>query len=216
MLPENWKKWLGTAFGKSTALDALASTPAHLHEPESIVWPGDKAPLLDHVRFLLEAKRFVANHEVPEDRRNANNQYSHSKQPTIGDNFTHPATTNCSYEYYGRKFISIGFPLFVKQAPLIKDNGINSAFNGATYWDSFERLLNHHIGDLGDGDTKYGFSRPTNHYYIEKPVPDDVAEEAQPIIDFFTRTDLKDPGQFLSELSQRLKTPDPGAPRPRR
>lgn len=196
-------KWLGNTFGNS----AKQAAPAVLTAPEKIVYPGDKASLQDHVRFLLEAKRYIADHDVPEDRRDSLNQYSHAGKPLIGDDPSKPATTNCSYEFYGRKLVSLGFPLFVEHAPLIKDNQLNPAFNGPTYWDSFERLLKHHLGDLGDGDTKFGFYAPINHAYIEKPVPEPVFERAQPIIEFFTRTDIEDPRLFLSELSRRLDTP---------
>lgn len=101
-------KWLGNTFGNS----AEHSAPAVLTAPEKIFYPGDKASLQDHVRFLLEAKRYIADHDVPEDRRNANNQYSHAKRPPIGNDPSRPATTNCSYEFHGRKLISIGYPLF--------------------------------------------------------------------------------------------------------
>lgn len=210
-----WKKRLAGAFGIFAG--AMPPTlPTLPRKPEDVVCPEDKAPLMEHVRFLLEAKRYIANHPVPENCKNTLNQYSHAGMPPITANLHDPAITNCSYEFFNSKLISIGFPLFVRQAPLIKDNRFNPAFNGPVLWDSFMKLLEHKIPQIKtetDSDAKYGFYRPTNHYYIEKRVSQDAFDRAQPIIEFYTRTQIEDAATFLKKLDEHLsRKPQAAAP----
>lgn len=199
------KKWLDKAF-----MTRENSAPSRFATPEDVVYPGGNAPLQDHIRFLLQAKEFVGGYPVPPERRNELNQYSHAGKALIGDDPTKPAITNCSYEFYGRKLISIGYPLFVPDAPMVKNNALHHAFNNGTLWDSFERVLKHYLGDLGKGETKYGYSLPTHHAYIEKPVTDELFAKAQSVIEFYTRTDLTDPGQFIASLDKIMQPNRPG------
>jgi hypothetical protein len=199
------KKALVRLFQGASIIEARSASPSQLSDPQSVKHPGPNATITDHIRFLLEAKEYVRNHPIPLERQGQNNQYSHAKRPAIHDNAEIPAITNCSYEYFGRKFISIGFPLFIAQAPLWKDGDVNYAFNNCTLWDSFEKVLMHKLGDLGDGSTKFGYYLPTNHSYIEKPVPEDVFKKAEFIIEFFTRTDTKDPDIFMKSLDLALQ-----------
>ncbi len=180
----------------------LAPTRIEFSGPEDVVFPGDKASLEEHARFLIEAKAFIRSQPVPPERAGRNNQYSHSRGAPIGDDISASATTNCSYEFYGRKLISIGFPLFTPQAPIIKDNKVNPAFNVCTFWESFEKILEHEIGYLGDGDVKFGYYLPTNHSYIELPVPDDVFARAEPIIELYVRANITDPKEFLRAVHE--------------
>lgn len=201
------RKWLGKTFGNADKGAPDNSPPALVipKTPDDMIAPFRSEALIDHVRFLLQAKAYVANHAVPPDRQGQLNQYSHAGRPLIDEDRSRPAMTNCSYEFYGRKFISIGMPLFIKQASWIKDNDINPAFHSGHLWDSMERLIKHHAGELGHGESKYGYYLPTNHYYIEKPVPPDVFDKAQSIIDFYTRTDITEPQRFLDELTQHMR-----------
>jgi len=200
------KQWLDKAF--KTDGNPPSSCFA---SPEDVVYPGPAATLQDYVRFLLEAKEFVAGYPVPENRRNSNNQYSHARKPLIGDDPVRPAITNCSYEFFGRKLISIGYPLFVPDAPMIKNDDINPAFNNGTLWDSFEKVLHHYAGDLGSGETKYGYQRATHHAYIERPVPEETFDHAQKLIEFYTRTPITDPKQFIDALDKIMRSPTPDA-----
>ena len=198
------KRWLGDVFGsRSKPQESLAGV--HFSSPQDVVHPNQDAPIEDHARFLLQARHYIRNHPVPDDRKSGLNQYSHAAKPHIDDDPSIPAITDCSYEFFGQKRISIGFPLFIEQARWVtEDNRYNPAFNSGTLWDSFEKLLKSRIGDLGDGDTKYGYYLPTNHYYIEKPVPQDVFDKAGKIIEFYTRTKIEDPREFLKELDKNI------------
>lgn len=216
------KNWLNAALG-ITMQTGLPASPESLAEktftgPEDVVHPTKSDVLSDHVRFLLHAKHYIGNHPVPESHVDSNNQYSHARSAPIGDDLTKPALTNCSYKYFGNKLVSIGFPTFVRQAPMWKGEGatggLNPAFNNIMLWESFSRLLTRYTGPLGDGTTKYGFYLPTNHDYIEKPVPDAVFERAQTVIEFLTRTDIEDPKQFLKELDAKIApVPEPSGSR---
>lgn len=101
--------------------------------------------------------------------------------------------------------MSVGFPLFIREAPLMKEGQLNPAFNAATFWESFERLAKHYTGSLGDGDSKFGYYEPINHRYIERPVPQNVFEASQTIIETFTRSEIEDPKAFLAELNTKMQ-----------
>lgn len=216
------KNWLNAAFGTTAQADTPAGPESLAGKtftgPEDVVHPTKSDVLSDHVRFLLHAKHYIRNHPVPESHAHSNNQYSHARSAQIGDDITKPALTNCSYGYFGRKLVSVGFPMFVQQAPLWKGEGaaggLNPAFNNVMLWESVSKLLTRYTGPLGDDDTKYGYYLPTNHDYIEKPVSDTVFEKAQTIIEFLTRTDIEDPKLFLKELDAKIApVPEPSAPR---
>lgn len=200
--PSMISAWLSNAMQTLSGQTPAQQPPAFL-SAQDVTAPPPNASLLDDVDFLLRAKRYIAQHPIPEDRTDTLNQYSHARKPLIGDDRTRPALTNCSYEHFGRKLISIGWPLFIEQAPLVNPatNNYNAAFHGGTMWGSFIRLVSHYAGPVDHGGEKYGYSLPTHHYYVEKPVPEDVFNRAQSVIDFYTRTDITDPQEFINTLA---------------
>jgi len=206
------RHWLGRAFEPNARpLERLDGVT--FPSPQDVIYPGDDADLVDHVRFLLQAKHYIKNHPVPEERVGKLNQYSHAGKPLIGDDKSTPAITNCSYEHFKTKIISIGFPLFIDHAPMVIDNEYNPRFNPGTLWESFKNILTRYTGDLGPGSTKSAYNLPMNHWYIEKPVSNDVFQKAQHVIEFFTRTNIEDPTLFIKTLDDILKpSPKPTAP----
>lgn len=219
---EKWaRKILGKIWADIPRPEAAPVTAPDLSAPEKIVPPGENAPLLDHVDFLIRAKDYIENHPVPENRIGMLNQYRHNPDsPPVGNDLSKPAITNCSYNFFGRTMISIGFPLFIEQAPLIKNNTINPAFNNAMLWESFRHVFEATVGKMGDGDTKYGYFLPMNHSYVEHPVSDDILtadpafyERSQKFIEFYIRSDIHNPSVFLNALRTALVSERP-APAP--
>lgn len=176
-----------------------------LEGPEAVVWPGTDASLEQHVKFIIDAKKYISEHDVPEDRKDFNNQYSHAgKSPIYPEDRSRPALTNCCYEHFGRKVVSFGFPLFIEQAPLFKDDGLNHAFSGSILWESFSELMNRYDVNPKNDSLKAGYYLPTNHYYMESKASEEKALGAEEIIEFATRTDITDPNDFISALDQRM------------
>lgn len=207
------RKLLMAGFGAASSPQQDAQPQRNFPTPESVVFPGTDAPLEAHVQFLLDARHYVRNHPVPKDHIDSINQYSHSKGQTIGNDVTKPAITNCSYEHYGHRLISLGFPLFIREAPLLNEGQLNPAFNAATFWESFERVAKHYVGNLGDGDSKFGYYEPINHRYIEKPVSQEIFDKSQAIIELYTRTDIDDSKAFIAALDKEfLPAPRPLSP----
>lgn len=199
---------LGGAWTRASAIDTVGADET-LTPPERIIAPRQEAPLIDHVAFLLKSKDYVATHPVPEEFKTFINQYSHAGEPLIGDDPTRPAITDCSYEHFGRLRMSIGMPLFIEQAPLVKDNKINYCFNAMSLWSSFGQVLERYTGKWDRDSTKYGYYLPTNHYYMEEIVPPEIFSTARKVIDFYTRTDIRDPAEFIKKLDEKMK---PGSP----
>ena len=180
-----------------------------LEGPEAVIWPGQDADVSRHVAFLIDAKDYITNHEVPEEFQGRNNQYSHAGRPAVyPDDLSRPAITNGCYVFFEKDLASIGFPLFIKEAVLFKDGEVNPAFCAPTLWESLTAVM----GRYGvapdkdkDGDTKFGYHSPLNHRYVEVPMySKERLAGASEVIEFYSRTEARSIEDFLSELDQKM------------
>jgi hypothetical protein len=215
---------LRAIFGRGGVVDNARPAPLQQEEisqppplPYSdlndVSWPGSDAPLHDHVQYLINSRDYIAAHPIPEGTNYF--QYKHNPDGRDVRDGKTPAITDCCYDHFSVKYLSVGFPLFVKSDDnFFKSDGgglrDDIKFSRPFFQDSLHRLLNHVIGEesLNDGTAKVGYQNGT-HWYIEVGATSDRARLlGRAIIDEFVHSTKTNAGDLLQDIDARIKDID--------
>lgn len=117
-------------------------------DPPNIKWPGSGASAPEHMQYLIDAREYISQMEVPEGLHYL--QVPHCGGPFVGDK-NRPAVLDASYDYRffdendkkgGRVFASISVPRFT---PLEVDQWVDK---------QCVRAQGLSMGNIGDSFTK--------------------------------------------------------------
>lgn len=158
----------------------------------------------DALQFLVEARDYIANHDVPEGRNFR--QTPHTDAPTVGD-ITKPAMLDASYQYGRRNLVSLAFPDFIEiesSAAKIDADGHLRTGNGLSAMnlgDSMARVLKENGVKFDAGEMKIGHDRMNRVSYIEFDVDPADYEKGKDIF----RTISTNPHLGPDDLSRKIE-----------
>lgn len=158
----------------------------------------------DALQFLVEARDYIANHDVPEGRNFR--QTPHTDAPTVGD-ITKPAMLDASYQYGRRNLVSLAFPDFIEMessAAKIDADGHLRTGNGLSAMnlgDSMARVLKENRVKFDAGEMKIGHDRMNRVSYIEFDVDPADYEKGKDIF----RTISTNPHLGPDDLSRKIE-----------
>lgn len=176
-----------------------------------VVWPGENARPVEHLRYLLGAADRVAETRPPAGYHYA--QIPHGEGQVIGDP-SKPAMLNASYKFHGRSIVSLSVPEF---SPLGKDYHFNTdekgnildvkrgtGLTGTNLADSLTALLKAN-GIETDG-TKVGHDKLSRTVYVEMNVTNKGDyERAKAIVDEVVTGRGKNPSQLFAQMQTESK-----------
>lgn len=157
---------------------------------EDFKWPKDGG-LDDHLCFLIDARIFVQNQDVPEPcgEEPPYSQYSHARAEPVGGDLRKPAITDCCY-YYGmadRYLVSVGIPDFTPCQPILNEDdegnflGLNNGLTYRNFMLSLQSVLDAY-GIPVEG-AKLGHDGHGRIQYVEYDVAPDDFEKGHLIVD---------------------------------